>query len=118
MGDEMERLPSSTRVTLPDTEMTVQVVTEVVGLPVIQVIGELDISNVDWLRAAIDPVVTQEPQRLIFDFSELRFMDSTAIALLVQLSTQVCPVEIRNPARTVRKVIEITGLADVLHLEP
>ena len=117
MGDEMERLPSSIGATLPHIEVTVQVVTEVMGVPVIHVIGELDISNLDSFRAAIDPVITQGPQRLIFDFSGLRFMDSSAIALLVQLSTHIGSVEIRNPARIVRKVIEITGLADVLHLD-
>lgn len=117
MGDEMERLPSSIGATLPHTEVTVQVVTEVMGVPVIHVIGELDISNLDSFRAAIDPVITQGPQRLIFDFSGLRFMDSSATALLVQLSTHIGSVEIRNPARIVRKVIEITGLADVLHLD-
>ena len=89
-----------------------------IGVPIIQVVGELDISNVDSFRAAIDSVITQNPERLVFDCSALRFMDSSAISLFVQLSTEVCPVEIRNPVRTVRKIIEITGLADALHLDP
>lgn len=122
MGDEMERSASSTSAAISNadasnTDVTVQMVTEVIGVPVIQVIGELDISNVDSFRAAIKPVITQKPERLVFDCSGLRFMDSSAISLLVQLSTEVCPVEIRNPVRTVRKVIEITGLADALHLD-
>jgi anti-anti-sigma factor len=112
------KISASNTGTKVNTDVTVQVVTDVIGVPIIQVVGELDISNVDSFRAAIDSVITQNPERLVFDCSDLRFMDSSAISLFVQLSTEVCPVEIRNPVRTVRKIIEITGLADALHLDP
>jgi stage II sporulation protein AA (anti-sigma F factor antagonist) len=99
------------------TTVDVQILTEPTGALVIQVIGELDLSTIDPFRAAIAPVVDGNPERLVFDFEGLHFMDSSAIAVLVQLSTHVCPVEVRNPTRTVRKLIEITGLADLLNID-
>jgi len=41
-------------------------------------------------------------------------MDSSGIALLIEVSNRVGSVQIRNATPIVRRVLEVTGLADAL----
>ena len=50
------------------------------GNAVVTVRGELDISNVDQLEAAVAPILETKPDRLIVDLGGLRFADSSAHA--------------------------------------
>jgi anti-anti-sigma factor len=87
------------------------------GVPIVTVSGELDSSNAASLEAAVASTADEHPERLIFDFSELRFMDSAGIAVLVGVAAKVNAVQLRNPSDVVRRVIELTGLSGVLHIE-
>ena len=86
------------------------------GASVVKIIGELDISSVESVRAALEPIVQREPSTIVFDLSELRFMDSSGLALLVTVVEQVGVVEIRNPLPIIRRIIEVTGLSSVLRM--
>jgi anti-sigma B factor antagonist len=88
------------------------------GVPVISVSGELDISNADTLEATVASVAAKRPEELIFDLSGLRFMDSAGIAVLLGAASKVTVVHLRDPSDAVRRVVELTGLADVLTIEP
>ena len=46
--------------------------------------GEADITNRDDLRSVLDAEVTQRPATLILDLSGLRFMDSSALHVILQ----------------------------------
>jgi anti-sigma B factor antagonist len=87
------------------------------GTPIVTVAGELDISNAAELDAVVESVTAAHPERLIFDLSGLRFMDSAGIAVLVGATTKVSIVHLRDPSQIVRRVIELTGLAGVLPIE-
>jgi anti-sigma B factor antagonist len=87
------------------------------GVPIIAISGELDSSNAASQEAVIAPVALAHPQRLIFDLSGLRFMDSAGIAVLVGIAAKVDAVSLRDPSQVVRRVIEVTGLTDVLTIE-
>jgi anti-sigma B factor antagonist len=89
-----------------------------VGGHLVKIIGELDISNVEPVGQAIGHVTAERPALLIFELSELRFIDSSGIALLLGASREVDAVQIRNPSPAVRRVVEITGLTKALPLEP
>ena len=88
------------------------------GAPVVIVSGELDISNAAELEATVESLTTARPERLIFDLSGLRFMDSAGIAVLVGATAKVDSVHLRDPNPIVRRVIELTGLERVLPIEP
>lgn len=88
------------------------------GVPVISLSGELDSSNVDELQRGIADTVDRVPERVVFDLSDLRFMDSAAIAVLVGVATKVETVQLRNPSPIVRRIVEVTGLSEVLRIEP
>jgi anti-sigma B factor antagonist len=84
------------------------------GVPTIKLSGEIDMSNVDSLRRLIEPVVARAPERVIFDLASLAFMDSSGIALLLQVSAKAQTVRLREPSALVRRMIDATGLSDVL----
>jgi anti-anti-sigma factor len=88
------------------------------GVPVITISGELDLSNVDRIQAAIGAAAGGERQRIIFEAADLEYMDSSGIALLVTVARQVADVEIRQPTDIVRRIIEISGVDHILRMVP
>jgi anti-sigma B factor antagonist len=88
------------------------------GQPVLRVSGDLDISSVEDLRGAVEQATASRPQRLTFDLAALRFMDSAGIAVLLGAAKQVPSVRLHRPTDAVRRVVELTGLSDVLVVEP
>jgi anti-anti-sigma factor len=91
---------------------------DAVGSPVIAIIGEVDMSNVDSIEAELAGVLAERPPRLVFDLSALRFIDSSGIAALLRAAEKTDQLELRNPSTIVRRVIVATGLSDVLRVEP
>lgn len=82
----------------------------------VRITGEVDISNVHRLQEELAQVTARRPKQVIFDLSGLRFIDSSGLAQLAEVAQLVGHVEVRQPSDIVRRVIEITGLADVLHI--
>ncbi|MCW3033696.1 MAG: hypothetical protein QOK19_2295 [Solirubrobacteraceae bacterium] len=99
-------------------QLRVETSSDAAGQPVIRVAGDLDISSVDGLRSAVEAATVTRPDRLTFDLSALRFMDSAGIAVLLVAAKEVAIVRLRSPSRAVRRVVELTGLTDVLVVEP
>jgi anti-anti-sigma factor len=98
-------------------------VSVVVGAPVgtslvIQICGEIDIANVDYLHRVIDPVMARGDTKLVtFDLSDLAFMDSSGLALLLSVAEKVDTVKLRNASAQVQRIIEVTGLQATLRME-
>jgi anti-sigma B factor antagonist len=86
------------------------------GIPVICLSGELDITTVGQARAAISAAIAGQPGRVVLDASGLEYMDSSGIALLVWVARKVQEVQVRNPSPIVRRLIEVTGLSEVLRI--
>jgi len=84
---------------------------------VIMLSGEIDLSNVDEMEEKIEPVITKRAQPVVFDLRELSFMDSSGIALLLRMSAHAQSVRVRKPSPMVRRMIEATGLSDILPIE-
>ena len=88
------------------------------GALVLRLTGDLDVTNAERVRSAIDAAVNSQTERLIFDLEGLRFMDSSGLSMLVSMTQKVHEVRVRNPSSIVRRLIELTGLADALHVTP
>jgi anti-sigma B factor antagonist len=99
-------------------QLRVETDSDPAGQPVIRVAGDLDISSVERLRSAVEAATATRPDRLTFDVSALRFMDSAGIAVLLGAARDVAIVRLHSPSRAVRRVVELTGLSDVLVVEP
>lgn len=76
--------------------------------------GELDIASVEVIRRGVEPYLVELPRQVVFDLARLQFMDSSGIALLIEVSNRVDSVEIHHTTPIVRRVLEVTGLIDVL----
>ena len=87
------------------------------GSPVIAIIGEVDMSNVEAIEAELESVFAEHPERLVFDLSALNFIDSSGIAVLLRAVEKTEHLELRNPSTIVRRVIVATGLSEVLQVE-
>jgi|ERR1700677_3306153 anti-sigma B factor antagonist len=101
-----------------ETSLAVEQSRDADGSPVVRLSGELDISNAHTLRETMEAVVGTSPSRLVFDLSELAFMDSSGIAVMVYAANNVPTVELRHASSIVRRVVEATGLAEILRLDP
>lgn len=88
------------------------------GIPVIAVRGEIDISNVESVRADIDELLVGQPDHAVFIVDALTFMDSSGIALFVQIHNRLGSIELRDPTDIVRRVIDITGLSETFGVTP
>jgi len=88
------------------------------GALTLSIAGELDLASVESVQEAIDEALNGNPERIVFDLGGLTFMDSSGIAMMLQVSKRVATMEVRNVTPIVRRVIEATGLVEVLGLEP
>jgi anti-anti-sigma factor len=87
------------------------------------VTGELDMSNLSTLDAAMTAAVGQPGVRRVhIDLGPLRFIDSTGVSALVSAARRAdqLGVEFRvlNPQATVLRVLEIVGVLDALRVKP
>jgi anti-sigma B factor antagonist len=78
--------------------------------------GELDIATVPLLEAAFDEVERGDADAIVVDLSEVTFIDSTGMQLLLRMNercSQAGRLEIiSSPA--VERLLDITGLRDQL----
>jgi anti-anti-sigma factor len=80
--------------------------------------GELDLATIDPVRDDVDAGIAEGARVIVFDLTDVTFLDSSALAVFAYAARQVDRVQVTNPNTIARRVIEETGLADVLHLEP
>jgi anti-sigma B factor antagonist len=85
--------------------------------PVVQIGGELDLTNVDGVEAIINPLLESTPSGLTFDIASLTFMDSTGIALLIRAAARAT-VTLAHPSEVIRQIVQSTGLSGLIQLEP
>lgn len=87
------------------------------GVFVLDLGGELDVSNFEAVRSKVDALLSADPTSVVVDLGSLSFMDSSGIALLVGIGNRVDDLRVRNPSPIVRRIIELCGLADAVGLE-
>lgn len=94
--------------------MRFEITTREPGTTVISISGELDIANIEELQKAVEPILAKKPERVIVDVRDLRFADSSAIALWVQWATSAGKFELRDASPLLRRVISSMGLEEKL----
>jgi anti-anti-sigma factor len=99
---------------MPESLATFEITTAPDGTAVVRIAGELDMSSVDRLEAEVDRVLADPPPRVIVDVAEVRFADSSAIAMWVRWAGAVPAFELRDPPPLLRRVIDTMGLAGKL----
>ena len=76
----------------------------------LKVVGELDMSNADRLRDALEAHET--PGGMVLDLSELTFMDSAGLQVILgrALALESGVIAIRDANPMVRKLFRLTGV--------
>jgi anti-anti-sigma factor len=83
------------------------------------VVGEIDMATADQLQVAIGEAVARaHTATVVIDLTDVTFCDSVGIGTLVrahvEAARQGTVVRISNPQRQIRRVLEITGVLDLL----
>jgi anti-anti-sigma factor len=77
-------------------------------------IGELDLATAPLLQSAFDAVLADEDaQMIVVDLSQLSFMDSTGIHLLLRMRAACQDADrlrVINGSRTVERVLDAAGV--------
>jgi len=95
----------------------VQEVSNQAGVVTFRVGGQLDVSTEGLLREALTSAVAAGTSKIVLDISDLDFMDSSGLAVLLAAAREV-PLELRDPTTVVRRLITITGLTETLRMTP
>lgn len=80
---------------------------------IIGLAGEADATNSDTLREVLDTEIGRRPHTLVLDLSELRFLDSTALHVVLRanrvLDRNGCVLALAGPTEPVAKVLRLTA---------
>lgn len=82
--------------------------------------GEVDVSNADELRAALDGCLEDGATSLVADISEVPYIDSTGIGVLVGVAHRAeergARFEVARPQRNVARVLGLLGVGADLNI--
>jgi anti-sigma B factor antagonist len=80
---------------------------------VVKLGGELDLYNAPQIRDALVTACDDSPGRVVVDLSEVEFIDSTALGVLIEARTKINNRRaflLAAPALETRRALEISGL--------
>lgn len=83
------------------------------GAVVLSLAGELDLYNAEEVRAALLEACAGEPKVLVVDLEEVRFIDSTALGVLIEARSRMSNrsgFRLAAPGLETRRALEISGL--------
>ena len=79
----------------------------------VELAGEADVTNSDALREMLDTEVAKQPRMVIIDLSGLRFMDSSALHVILRanrvLDRQGGVLALASPREPVAKMLRLTA---------
>jgi len=101
-----------------DSPCLVRVESDAAGAVLVTLSGELDLGNVDTVDAKVGPALAGKPALVVIDATELRFADSSAIALWLRWAGSTSRLELRNPSQLLLRVVTKMGLGEKLGVTP
>ena len=86
---------------------------------VLTVSGDFDIRSADEIATAVGQAVASGPRRLVFDLTDVTFMDSVALAVVIGARERArtrggTEVRVRAGQGPVRELFGIVGLMELL----
>ena len=84
--------------------------------------GDIDHHNARVIRMQIDDeLYKQRPKKLTLDLSRVEFMDSSGLGLILGRFNKASEIgtefTLLNPADSVRKILDVAGIARVIKIE-
>jgi anti-sigma B factor antagonist len=83
------------------------------GAIVVRLTGELDLYNAHLVREELMSAAAREPGRLIVELSDVSFIDSTGLGVLIEARTKLANRRaflLAGPGLETRRALEISGL--------
>lgn len=83
------------------------------GAVVVRLTGELDLYNANEVREALVACCDEAPERLVVDLGDVKFIDSTALGVLIEARTRMenrRAFLLAAPGLETRRALEISGL--------
>jgi len=83
------------------------------GAVVVSLGGELDLYNAEEVRSALLEACSGEPELLVVDLGEVRFIDSTALGVLIEARSRMADrkgFRLAAPGLETRRALEVSGL--------
>jgi anti-sigma B factor antagonist len=83
------------------------------GAVVVSLAGELDLYNAEEVRGALLEACAGEPEVLVVDLEEVRFIDSTALGVLIEARSKLADrngFRLAAPGLETRRALEVSGL--------
>jgi anti-sigma B factor antagonist len=88
----------------------------------VELAGEADVTNCDTLREVLDAEVAKQPRTLIIDLGGLRFMDSSALHVLLRanraMDRQGGVLALASPREPVAKMLRLTAADQLIPVYP
>lgn len=82
--------------------------------------GEVDVSNADELRNAVDAALALDAPEVTVDLSQVPYIDSTGIGVLVGAAHRAADagkkLVVESPQKNVARVLGLLGVADDLNI--
>ena len=92
------------------------------GLVTVALHGEVDVATVDQVRVALTDAIALRPRTIVVDLSDLSFIDSTGLGALIFGFQRARDAGVRfrlaHPSRSVRQILVLSGLLEVVELMP
>ena len=89
------------------------------GAVVVSLAGELDLYNAEEVRSALLDACASEPEVLVVDLADVRFIDSTALGVLIEARSRMSDrsgFRLAAPGLETRRSLEISGLDRHFHV--
>jgi anti-sigma B factor antagonist len=83
------------------------------GSVVVSLAGELDLYNAEEVRGALLDACAGEPEALVVDLEQVRFIDSTALGVLIEARSRMpnrSGFRLAAPGLETRRALEVSGL--------
>jgi anti-sigma B factor antagonist len=83
------------------------------GSVVVSLAGELDLYNAEEVRSALLDACSAEPEVLVVDLEQVRFIDSTALGVLIEARSKLSNGRmflLAAPGLETRRALKISGL--------
>jgi anti-sigma B factor antagonist len=88
----------------------------------VELTGEADVTNCESLREVLDAQVSRAPRTLVIDMERLKFMDSSALHVILQatraLDRQGGVLALARPTETVARMLHLTATDQLIPVYP
>lgn len=93
---------------------------EVSKTNMVSVRGEIDIYSIEKFRDTIEEKIKTQASEIILDCSELSYMDSTGMGVLIELRNKTKElgqkIIMMNPRPNIRKLLALTGVDKIIEI--